>query len=139
MAGLVCILPTRSLLRKGNYFIFSISTDFSPFSNAQAWLGMKAIISLFASRILFTQAAALVVQYLSCKYRVRVLSRIFRLGEKFRVVKDREFPRGGGGGSGGMTPRKQICVELQSSAFGTQFCEMLPVVSFDRECFLHVH
>ena len=52
----------------------------------------------------------------------RVLSKIYRLGEKFRVAKGQECSSGEGRGGGvkAFPPRnvlKRICAEMQSSAF----------------------
>ena len=93
----------------------------------------------------------------------RVLCKIYRLGEKFRVSEWQEFPRGGGGGN--IPPRnvlKRICAEMQSGAFWDTIVRNVTVVfyfiflswsrsdnvtilhvpshpSLEREYLLHVH
>ena len=57
-------------------------------------------------------------RHLSTSTSDRVLSMIYRWGEKFRVAERQEFPLGAGGGSIPLrNVLKRICAEMQSGAF----------------------
>ena len=67
---------------------------------------------------------------------VKVLSRIFHLGEKSRVGEGHELPGGPGHAPPGNFVENEYALRCNLVHFETQSCH---IVSLDREYLLHVH